>query len=157
VSCDALSSLLVFRRTSPAPRRGHSHDSTGQPVPTDAPLQSSPSGEVGSRHMTITASVLVTFQSMRNAVLADPRRLEEGAESASQAADIPKAALLGELSHALAVLEAAEKHSGVLVAPDDQATSLLQTYLAKRASEKGSLVQLRSGGLEAKFDSFDIA
>lgn len=69
------------------------------------------------------------------------------------------------LGRALAVLEDAESEaeqtarhaaSDVLLAPNDQAAALLQTYLAEQALEAGKLEEVHAGALEARFDSNDI-
>lgn len=69
------------------------------------------------------------------------------------------------LGRAMAALEDAESEaeqaapggkSDVLLAPNDQAAALLQTYLAERALEAGKFEQARAGALEARFDSKDI-
>lgn len=70
------------------------------------------------------------------------------------------------LGRAIAALEDAESEaeqaapgggSDVLLAPNDQAAALLQTYLAERALEAEKVEQAVAGGLEARFDSNDIA
>ncbi len=65
------------------------------------------------------------------------------------------ARMLAGLGAALKKLEDADKNPGVLVSPDHKVASLLQTYLAERAAEKGELEELPMGGKEAKFDSDD--
>lgn len=69
------------------------------------------------------------------------------------------------LGRAVAALEDAESEaeegtlgaaSDVLIAPNDQAAALLQTYLAERALEAGKVEETRAGALEARFDSNDI-
>lgn len=110
--------------------------------------------------MSIHACV-VTYRELSRAVRGDlgllARSIDEGAEAITPRDRVQKAEMLGQLSHALTVLEAEERRSGVLVAPRDPVASLLQTYLAREAARKGNLEPLSSGGLEAKFDSHDIA
>lgn len=63
-----------------------------------------------------------------------------------------------ELERALTILAAEEKAPGVLAAPDDQFTSLLQSLVAERAAEESKLKPAEdgSGNLEAQFDEHDI-
>src|ERR1051326_803205 len=65
------------------------------------------------------------------------------------------ARMLAGLGAALKKLEAADQNPGVLVSPDHKVASLLQTFLAERANEKGELEELPMGGKEAKFDTND--
>ena len=69
------------------------------------------------------------------------------------------------LGRAIAALEDAESEarqaapdagSGVLLAPNDQAAALLQTFLAERALETGQVDETHAGALEARFDNRDI-
>lgn len=63
-----------------------------------------------------------------------------------------------ELERALKVLADEEKAPGVLAAPDDQFTSLLQSLVAERAAEESKVKPAEdgSGGLEAQFDNHDL-
>jgi hypothetical protein len=56
---------------------------------------------------------------------------------------------------ALGILELAEKVPGILVSPDDRVASLLQTFLAQRAGQKGTFADVPTGGKEAQFDRND--
>lgn len=65
------------------------------------------------------------------------------------------ARMLSGLGAALKRLEEADKNPGVLISPDHRVASLLQAFLAERATETGKLEELPMGGKEAKFDSND--
>jgi predicted phosphodiesterase len=87
----------------------------------------------------------------------------EAADPAAVGLSVQDEALLGR---ALAALEDAQEEArataggaevdDVLLAPNDQATALLQSYLAKVASDNGKLETTPSGATEARFDSNDI-
>lgn len=62
--------------------------------------------------------------------------------------------MLAGLAGALKALEAAEKSPSLLSSPEHPVGSLLQTFIAQRASEEGKLEPLPMG-LEAKFDDQD--
>jgi len=72
------------------------------------------------------------------------------------ATDEEAAALAENLTRAMQMLEAAQRDSGVLAAPDDQFTSLLQSHLAELSLHAGKVDPAASGGLEAKFDEKDL-
>ena len=68
------------------------------------------------------------------------------------------------LQEAVALFEAETERGGVMFAPDHEAASLLQSFLAESASgniadfQKGGRLDLNpDGGFEAKFDNHDIA
>ena len=71
-------------------------------------------------------------------------------------------ALLGRALAALEDAESAAEQSAqhaepdVLLAPNDQAAALLQTYMAERALEAGQVHEAHAGTLEARFDNRDI-
>ena len=77
---------------------------------------------------------------------------------ASSKNSVEAATRIAALGNALKVLEAAdaEANSKVLVSPDHGVASLLQTFLAKKAAEEGSLKPLNADANEAKFDDQDI-
>jgi hypothetical protein len=61
------------------------------------------------------------------------------------------------LSRSLKILEAEQRDTGVLAAPDDQFTSLLQSQLAEISLEEDKVEATAGGdGLEAQFDEHDI-
>lgn len=107
---------------------------------------------------------------MRTAVIANYTQISGlfGREAAAVAAQAAGLAPDDEplLGHALAVLEDAESEaaqaaqgapvSDVLLAPDDQAAALLQTYLAEQAIKAGQVEKAHAGALKARFDSNDI-
>jgi hypothetical protein len=53
-------------------------------------------------------------------------------------------------------LQDATSDPGVLCAPNDQATALMQSALAERAAQRGQVEPRPDGGLEAKFDDRDF-
>lgn len=71
------------------------------------------------------------------------------------ATDEEAARLFENLSRALKILETAQRDTGVLAAPDDQFTSLLQSHLAELSLQAGK-VKATADGLEAQFDERDI-
>ena len=77
---------------------------------------------------------------------------------ASSSDPVEAATRIAALGNALKVLEAAdaEANSKVLVSPDHNVASLLQTFLAKKASEEGKIEPLNGDANEAKFDDKDI-
>jgi hypothetical protein len=118
---------------------------------------------------TENAPVIVTYQRLNEklskALAKNPDSIIEAAKSPapegleadeSAATDVEAARLMDDLAKALKHLEADEYQTGVLVSPDDQFTSLLQSYMAERSLEAGKLKPLDSGGLEAQFDEHDI-
>ena len=95
-------------------------------------------------------------------VLVDFRHLEPvvgggGAEAAgtelTSSLDPADEALLGTIMRNLAE---ATGEPGVLCAPNDQATALMQSALAERAAQQGQVEPLPDGAMEAKFDNRDI-
>ncbi len=61
------------------------------------------------------------------------------------------------LSRSLKILEAEQRHEGILAAPDDQFTSLIQSQLAEIALQEDKVADAAGGdGLEAQFDEHDI-
>jgi hypothetical protein len=72
------------------------------------------------------------------------------------ATDEEAAALYENFSRALKILEAEQRDQNVLSAPDDQFTSLLQSYLAETSLQSGKVEAGPGGGLEAMFDERDI-
>ncbi len=88
--------------------------------------------------------------------------LESGLESAGSGAleargtALSSPEMVAELSHALRLLEAEQGAAGVMTASRDQATSLLQTFLARQALEEQKVDEGSSGALEARFDQRDF-
>ena len=72
------------------------------------------------------------------------------------ASDEEAAAMFESYSRALKILEAEQRDQGILAAPDDQFTSLLQSYLAETSLDAGKVDDAPGGGLEAQFDEHDI-
>jgi hypothetical protein len=72
------------------------------------------------------------------------------------ASDEEAAAMFESYTRSLKMLEAAQGNRMVLAAPDDQFTSLLQSYLAETSAQEGKVGQAVGGGLEAQFDERDI-
>jgi hypothetical protein len=70
--------------------------------------------------------------------------------------DEEAAQLFESYSRALKILEAGQRDQGVLAAPDDQFTSLMQSYLAETSLQAGKVDDAAGGGLEAQFDEHDI-
>jgi hypothetical protein len=64
---------------------------------------------------------------------------------------------VSRVSDALTKLETAERKPGVLTALQDEAASLLQSYLGEKAVERKNATPAAAGGFEAKFDERDIA
>jgi hypothetical protein len=80
-------------------------------------------------------------------------------EAAARTKDpVDAATKMAALGNALKILEAADAKakSKVLVSPDHEVASLLQTFLAMKASEEGKVKPLNAGANEAKFDDQDI-
>lgn len=101
---------------------------------------------------------IVTFREIRRALRPESTKsVESVTRTTGRVADGPgdAAAMQAAFGHALRVLEAQEKVPGVLVSPDHRVASLLQTFLAQRAQEKGVFEDLSTGGKEAKFDEDD--
>jgi len=92
-------------------------------------------------------------------------RLEAFAQAGAEASAIRAAAddgpeisvaeLVAFISSGMKSLEEAQRGGGAFVSVDDRAGSLLQTFLARRATEEGKVVEGPSGP-EVKFDSNDI-
>jgi hypothetical protein len=114
-------------------------------------------------------TVIVTHQRLNEAITKalrqDPNAIIDAAQAAPpggyEADETPPSVaeateLMEELLKSLQTLEAAEKKSGVLAAPDDQFTSLLQSYLAEASLQTGKVESVDGGGLEAQFDERDI-
>lgn len=102
--------------------------------------------------------------SNRNTIVSyrEVKKLISGNESATQSeldslADTPaeSARMLAGFAAALKSLEAADRNPGVLIAPDHKVASLLLSFLAERANEKGEFQVAPMGSKEAKFDSRD--
>jgi Calcineurin-like phosphoesterase len=73
------------------------------------------------------------------------------------ATDEEAARMVEELTRALKILEAEQKDKGVLAAPDDQFTSLLQSHLAELSLQAGKVgAGTAAEGLEAQFDEHDF-
>jgi hypothetical protein len=71
------------------------------------------------------------------------------------ASDEEGALLFENYSRALKILEAEQRDSLVLAAPDDQFTSLLQSHMAEASLMSGK-VKATDDGLEAQFDEHDV-
>jgi len=84
-----------------------------------------------------------------------PKGYEAFESNEPMATDEEAAALNENLVRALKILEAEQRHSGVLASPDDRFTSLLQSQLAENALLSGQ-VEPGKQGLEAKFDERDL-
>ena len=71
---------------------------------------------------------------------------------------VEAATRMAALGNALKVLEAADvkAKSKVLVSPDNEVASLLQTFLAQKSAEEGKVTPLNPDVKEAKFDDQDI-
>ena len=115
-------------------------------------------------------TIIVSYEQLNNAVqnaLKSPDALLEATKNPApegyeafestepMATDEDAAALNENLVRALKILEAEQKHSGVLAAPDDRFTSLLQSQLAENALMAGK-VEPVDQGLEARFDEKDL-
>jgi hypothetical protein len=82
--------------------------------------------------------------------------VDGGAASVPPATDAEAAQMLEELNRAAAILEAEGKKDGVLVAPDDEMTSRLQSLLAEESIAFNRVETDADGGLEAQFDEHDL-
>lgn len=116
-----------------------------------------------------TPPVIVSYQRLDETL---SRALAMGPDSVMQAARRPGAGslesaeapasdqeaarLMTALAQALKHLQAAERVPGVLASPDDQFTSLLQSFLAEHSLQANKVDEVSTGGLEAKFDEHDI-
>lgn len=103
---------------------------------------------------------IVTFREVNKAFNKNEAvmtRAQNEAESKSKD-PVEAATRMAALGNALKVLEAAdaEANSKVLVSPDNAVASLLQTFLAAKAAEEGSIKPLNADANEAKFDDKDI-
>jgi Calcineurin-like phosphoesterase len=104
--------------------------------------------------MMSTRDTIVTYREI--AKIIGNHESTSHAESEKSADNPAEAArMLAGLAGALTSIENADKNPGVLIAPDHKVASLLLTFLAKRANEKGQLEELPIGAKEAKFDSHD--
>jgi len=111
---------------------------------------------VGYRHLSET--ITKAFRHNAEAIVQATRApAEEGMEADTPPATEAEAAqFMEELAAALKHLQEKEFTSGVLAAPDDRFTSLLQSHLARRSLESGKVEPIEAGGFEAKFDEHDI-
>ncbi len=109
-------------------------------------------------HKSLNEAITKALQSNPNAIIEAAQAPPPGGYEAGEEAPtaIEAAKLMTELSKALQTLKAAEKVSGVLAAPDDQFTSLLQSYVAEASLQTGKVEAADGGGLEAQFDERDI-
>jgi hypothetical protein len=115
------------------------------------------------------ATVIVSYQRLNEKVSQALGKNPEAIREATQApapeglesdeppaTDAEAAAFMEELQKALSHLEGVEQVPGVLVAPDDRFTSLLQSHLARKSLEEQKVEPTASGGLEAQFDEHDV-
>ncbi|MEZ5404143.1 MAG: metallophosphoesterase [Bryobacteraceae bacterium] len=100
--------------------------------------------------------VVVSYRSLAKAgrMIAE---VAAGGEEEAVLAPGARTRMLAQVSHAMQALEAAERRGGVMVTAQDQAASLLQTFLARQAAQAGQLDDIGAGALEAKFDERDLA
>jgi hypothetical protein len=104
---------------------------------------------------------IVTFRQINKAFNKNHGAVMEKAHDEAQAktkTPVEAASRLAALGNALKVLEAADAQvkSKVLVSPDHNVASLLQTFLAMKASEEGKVQPFHADAFEAKFDDNDI-
>ena len=104
---------------------------------------------------------LVTFRQINKAFNKNHEAVMSKAHEEAKAKTkdpVEAAGKLAALGNALTVLEAADAQakSKVLVSPDHRVASLLQTFLAMKASEEGKVKPLHAGANEAKFDDQDV-
>ncbi len=103
---------------------------------------------------------LVSYQSLASALRGNFESVASAAESVvgpdEPAVPGSQAEMVAQLSHALDTLEQEETNPNVMMTSQDQVASLLQTYVAEKATEAGQVEPLASGGLEAKFDGHDF-
>ena len=85
--------------------------------------------------------------------------VDQGAAALAEdgSGDLSRAEMGTQIAHAMHLLETEDRGNGVMASAQDQMTSILQTFIAQRASEEGKLEEHPSGGLEAKFDGRDVA
>lgn len=115
------------------------------------------------------ATVIVSYERLSEKVTKALSRNAEALIEATQApapegleadeppaTDAEAAAFMEEMAKALKQLEEKELTPGVLVAPDDRFTSLLQSHLARRSLEEQKVEPAAAGGFEAKFDEHDV-
>ena len=109
----------------------------------------------------LSAMVNKALESQPDSILEAPKKpVPSGYEAFESdeppATDEEAAGLFENLTRALKMLEAEQRDSGVLAAPDDQFTSLLQSHLAEMSLQAGRVDAAPAGGLEAKFDEKDL-
>jgi hypothetical protein len=102
--------------------------------------------------------VIVSYRSLASA----SRSIESvaaggGEETPVETKPGERARMFACVSHAMQMLQEAERKGGVMVTAKDQAASLLQTFLAREAAKAGKLDPAAADGLEAKFDERDLA
>lgn len=106
--------------------------------------------------------ILVGADAVRQIANAIGKETRGGLESAG--ADDEMARVRRDLPEAVDVIEREDRRDGLMVAPEHQVASLLQSFLEERAAENADdllareqLRPARTGGLEAKFDERDVA
>lgn len=111
-----------------------------------------------------TPNVVVSYGSIMDAFNQGKQTVNDAIAHGARmaAANVVEQTLLQTiLSKALAAMESAEKHPGIMTAPCDVYASLLQTHIAKHAAEEGKLVpMIDANGQEyfvTKFDDNDLA
>jgi hypothetical protein len=77
-------------------------------------------------------------------------------EVASDSDDLERAAFVAGLEQARIEIQKATRHPAVMAVPDHRPSSLLLSYLAQQAAERGSVTAAASG-YEVKFDDHDYA
>ncbi|MDT7603384.1 MAG: hypothetical protein QOF61_1381 [Acidobacteriota bacterium] len=108
-----------------------------------------------------TTNPLVTFRQINKAFNKNHEAVMSRAQTEAEAKTknpVEAASRLAALGNALKVLEAADAQakSKVLVSPDHHVASLLQTFLAMKASEEGKIKAMPAGVQEARFDDQDV-
>jgi len=96
------------------------------------------------------------FMVTQNTLWKAYKALSEAGELESEVGSETLAEALVYLSHARATLERERRIPGVMVAPQDRRTALVQTMLGSLAEQVGRVKALPAGGWEAKFDMPDI-
>lgn len=104
--------------------------------------------------------IVVSYRSLSQTVTG-PEAAQKAGEAAQEVAESPvqQALLLAQFGAALRALEdeAEEIDPELLVSPRHRVASLLQSYLAEEAEERGTFEELAEGGAELKFFTDDFS
>jgi hypothetical protein len=109
-------------------------------------------------HQRLNEAITKALQQGPNAIIDAAQTAPPGGFEADETppSEAEATEFMTKLYGSIQKLQAAEKKSGVLAAPDDQFTSLAQTYLAEASLRTGKVEAVGGEGLEAQFDEHDI-